>query len=48
MATCDADFNFTMVDIGSFGSQSDGGIFSNTTFGRSLPNGDIHLLMEKP
>lgn len=43
MAICDADYNFTFVDIGAPGSGSDGGIFSETKFAQDLDNGTFPL-----
>lgn len=43
MAVCDADYIFTLVDIGAFGSQSDGEIFKESTFGQALESGTIKL-----
>lgn len=36
LAICDALKSFTYVDIGSYGQQSDGGVFFNSTFGKRL------------
>ncbi len=36
LAICDAHKNFTYVDIGSYGQQTDGGILFNSTFGKRL------------
>ena len=33
---CDADYSFTMYDIGSYGSNNDSGFFANSTFGKRL------------
>lgn len=38
MAACDYKYMFTLVDIGSYGGNSDGGIFTSS---------DIHLALEK-
>lgn len=36
MAVCDANYLFTMVNSGAFGSARDGGIFARTDFGAQL------------
>lgn len=55
MAACDADCKFTLVDVGAYGSQSDGGIQRTLTLAgllnggfplpspRALPNSDLVL-----
>lgn len=43
MAVCDAAYRFVLVDIGAFGSQSDGGVFKETAFGKALESGTIKL-----
>ena len=43
MAICDADYNFTVVDIGAKGRQSDGGILRNSKFGKKLFSNKINL-----
>lgn len=48
MAVCDADYIFTLVDIGAFGSQSDGGVFKESTFRRALESGTIKLSADSP
>lgn len=48
MAVCDADCICTLVDIGAYGSQSDGGVFSESAFGRGLDTGKIKLPASTP
>lgn len=43
MGVCDADYNFTYVDIGAYGSISDGGTFGESVFGQCLRNKTIPL-----
>jgi hypothetical protein len=44
MALVDADYCFTVIDIGSYGSNSDGGIFSNSLLGqRQLAENQLNL-----
>ncbi|XP_049316742.1 putative nuclease HARBI1 [Bactrocera dorsalis] len=43
MAVCDAKYTFTAVSIGSYGSQSDGGIFRLTPFGHALIQNTLPL-----
>jgi len=48
MAACDANYKFTWVDVGQFGSISDGGVCSNTDFASDLEAGRISLPPPKP
>jgi hypothetical protein len=43
MALVDADYCFTVIDIGSYGSNSDGGIFSNSLLGQRLAENQLNL-----
>nr|XP_012228802.1 PREDICTED: uncharacterized protein LOC105675896 [Linepithema humile] len=48
MAICDADYIFKWVDIGDYGSISDGGVWLNSDFGSSLEQGLIDLPHPEP
>lgn len=43
LACCDADYIFTAVDIGAYGSQSDGGVFMESSFGRKVIAGELNF-----
>ena len=43
MAVCDYNYCFLLLDIGDYGKQSDGGTFSNSTFGKALKNDSLFL-----
>ena len=38
LAVCNADYEFTLIDIGEAGRQSDGGVFSNSNLGYAIVN----------
>jgi len=48
LAIADADFKFTAVDIGAYGSESDGGIFSRSAMGMKLIEKKLGIPNPKP
>lgn len=38
MATCDASYRFSYIDIGAYGSEGDANVIKNSTLGRSIIN----------
>lgn len=47
MATCDADYNFTTIDVGGYGKQSDGGIFMGSTLGKKLASRSLNVCEDR-
>lgn len=45
MAVCDADYKFTVVDIGQPGGRSDGGIWDTMEFAMGLENGEHQFIL---
>lgn len=43
LALVDADYRFLAVDVGGYGSNSDGGIFSNSRLGQALQAGSLNV-----
>lgn len=43
LAIVDADYRFLVVDVGSYGSNSDGGIFANSVLGKALGDGTLNV-----
>ena len=41
LAVCDTHYHFLMVDIGDAGCHSDGGVLSNSAFGRALEDNSL-------
>lgn len=48
LAIVDANFVFTMIDVGSYGKNSDGGVFDSSTFGQIFNNNQLELPENKP
>jgi hypothetical protein len=46
LALVDATYNFIMIDVGSFGRSSDGGIFSHSALGRRMENGSLNIPLD--
>ena len=43
IAVCDANYCFTLIDIGDAGRHSDGGVLSNSAFGQAMEGGELSL-----
>lgn len=48
LAVCDVECIFTYVNIGGYGSESDGGIFRNSALGKMLDKNQLDLPDPKP
>lgn len=48
LAVVDAHKRFIIIDVGSMGRFSDGGIFADSAFGHKLQNGQLNLPNHKP
>ncbi|KAL7294248.1 hypothetical protein TKK_0012264 [Trichogramma kaykai] len=42
-AIVDANYKYIFIDVGAYGSQSDGGIFRDSTFERALDDGNLPI-----
>lgn len=48
MGVCNAHYQFTMVDIGDTGRQSDGSVYNNSNLGHAIDNNLLNIpLAEK-
>lgn len=45
---CDANYRFTLVDIGAEGRHSDGGIFRNSDIGKLIMSDNINFPQPSP
>ena len=43
LAVCDECYSFTLVDIGSYDSSNDSGVFSNSNLGCAFENGKMNI-----
>ena len=43
LAICDANYNFTLLDIGQYGSINDAGLLANSLLGQMLENNSLKL-----
>ena len=43
MALVDANYKFTYIDIGEYGSNADGAVFKNSEFGQAFMDGDLDI-----
>ncbi len=48
LAVVDAEYCFCIIDAGSYGRISDGGILANSAFGRALRSGTLQLPPDLP
>lgn len=48
LAVVDANYKFTLIDVGAYGRNSDAGIFANCAFGRRFFRGQLDFPLDKP
>jgi len=44
----DANYKFTIIDVGGYGKSSDGGLFTRPIFGKSLEANTLNISNSKP
>ena len=48
MALVDANYKFTIIDVGGYGKSSDGGLFTSSILGKSLEASTLNIPNSKP
>ena len=48
LAVCDAQYTFTFVDIGGYGSSNDSSILNNSNLGKAAESGSLDFLCPEP
>lgn len=48
LAIVDPEYRFIAVDVGAYGKNSDGGIYSSSTFGKALERNTLNIPCDKP
>jgi len=43
MAICDSNYCFRIIDVGSYGKESECNVFKSSTFGKKLYSGSLHF-----
>jgi hypothetical protein len=43
LATCDAKYCFTLIDIGAYGRENDAGVLTDSAFGQAFESDAVHL-----
>jgi len=43
MAICDSNYCFQIIDVGSYGKESDCNVFKTSTFGKKLYSGSVNF-----
>jgi hypothetical protein len=43
LGVADANFCFTLIDVGAYGCENDSSVFSNSSFGKVLNSGDLNV-----